>query len=475
MSLTLRIFLAYFLLVGAGLMVFLYSTYDQLRPVVRQTSEETLVDTANLLAEFAPPLLVSEAGSPKKFLRAVHDYRHRQLKAKIWSHEKDRPSFTLYVTDTNGAVVFHTDRSEIGKDYSGWLDVSRTLEGRYGARTTPSSLDKVLDSTMYVAAPVYYRGRLVGELTVGQPNRSIQPFLEYARGQILQLGTIILIIALLLGGALALWLTRSIQRLVQYVEDVRDGDNTRPPALREPELARLAESTESMRRELEGKRYVEQYIQNLTHEMKSPLSAVRGAVEILQEGDAGEQARTHFLDNIDWESRRMQQLIDRLLALASLENRHGLAERETVDLNALLAEELERKTGMAQERRIHVAFEKGAVARVSGEAFLLRQALGNLIDNALDFCKPGGTLAAAIRRKEGNLIVDIENEGEPIPDYALPRLFERFYSLSRPGSRRKSTGLGLSFVREIADLHAGRVEIDNTPTGVRASLILPPG
>lgn len=474
MNFTLRIFLAYFLLVGTGLLLFLYSTHDELRPVVRQTSEETLVDTANLLAAFAPAALVPEAGPRQRFTGAVRDYRQRKLDARIWSHRKTKPNFIVYLTDADGTVVFHTDRAEIGKDYSDWLDVSRTLRGIYGARTTRTDPNDVLSSTMYVAAPVLHQGNRIGVVTVGQPNRSIQPFLEYAHAQILQFGSAILVAALLLGGGLALWLTGSIRRLVHYVERVRDGENAQPPHLREPELARLAASTEQMRREVEGKRYVEQYVQNLTHEMKSPLSAVRGAVEILQERELDEKNRARFLGNIDMESLRIQRLIERLLALATLENRRDLEHSERLNLRALLADEIERKRSIAEQRNLHLELRADdSTPEVIGEGFLLQQALGNLLDNALDFCAPGGTLDVRIERKGARWIVSIDNEGQPVPDYALPRLFERFYSLNRPDTGRKSTGLGLSFVGEIAELHEGTIEIRNTDKGVRARLSLP--
>lgn len=474
MRLSLRMFIAWFALVGLGMLLLLYSTFNQLHPVLRQTSEEALVDTANLLAEMAHEALHAEDPAQTDFARALRRYSEREFDARIWSRHKTDPGLQIYLTDAQGRVVFHTDEEEIDKNYSTWLDVSRTLEGQYGARTTPSSPEKIRESVMYVAAPVYQGDERIGVVTVGQPNESIQPFLDYVQSRILQLGSGILLAALVLGGLLAFWLTASIRRLVRYVDQVRDGQNPRAPVIRERELARLARSTESMRREIEGKQYVEHYIQNLTHEMKSPLSAIRGAVEILEEPALAERDRTLFTQNIREQSGRMQQLIDRLLSLASLENRHGLGTVETLDANDLIDEQLEARQAALKAGNIRVErdFESG-YTRVRGERFLLQQALGNLLDNAIDFCRTGGRLSIHLQHNAEGTSICIFNEGQPIPDYALPRLLERFYSLERPETGRKSTGLGLSFVREIAELHGGCIHIRNAAGGVESVLTLP--
>ena len=110
--------------------------------------------------------------------------------------------------------------------------------------------------------------------------------------------------------------------------------------------------------------------------------------------------------------------------------------------------------------------------RVFGEPFLLRQALGNLLDNALDFTPPGGTLRFSAQVRHNEVQVSLFNQAEAIPDYALPRLSERFYSLPRPASGRKSTGLGLNFVEEVMKLHGGSLQIGNVPGGVQAVLHL---
>jgi len=228
-----------------------------------------------------------------------------------------------------------------------------------------------------------------------------------------------------------------------------------------------------MRREIEGRKYVEQYVHNLTHEMKSPISAIRGAVEIIAD-DPAPDTRARFLRNIDRESRRMQRLTDRLLSLATLENRQEKAQRQPVDPVRLVGDEIAAKQARIDARNIQVERDcPSPIRTVGAERELIVQAVSNLLDNAIEFCPVGGRLCVTIDDDGTSTHIGIFNSGVPIPDYALPRLFERFYSLPRPDSGDKSTGLGLSFVDQIARLHGGSIDIRNAPGGVRASLSIP--
>jgi two-component system sensor histidine kinase CreC len=232
-----------------------------------------------------------------------------------------------------------------------------------------------------------------------------------------------------------------------------------------------------MRTRLEGKDYVERYVQTLTHELKSPLAAIQGAAELLRRDMAPEQ-RVRFLDNIDVEAARLQSLSERLLLLAQVEQRRGLEDATRIELRALVDELLGECAPRLELAQVSASNAVPADRAIRGERFLLRQALLNLIDNAIAFTPAGrvlevGATVAQLAEGRPELAVSVRNEGEAIPDYALSRVTERFYSLARPGSGRKSTGLGLNFAREVAQLHGGEFRIDNEPGGVRATLVLP--
>ena len=465
LSLSTRLLLGWFVIAGLATVLFLNSILNQVPSSVRQASEEVMVESANLLAEIAEQHWQQGFAPDSAFATAINRYLARQLDAQIWSRHKTGTELVIYLTDLNGTVLYHTDPSQIGADYSRWRDVSLTLRGEYGARTTRIDPEDDTSSLMYIAAPVYQGDQLAGVLTLGKPNASLHPFITLAHGYFWQRGGVILFGALLLGAGMAFWLTRSVRRLVDYVERVRHGERVSPPQLAAKELARLAAATEAMRREIDGKAYVEQYVHTLTHEMKSPLSAIRGAAELLQEGDVPAPMRERFLANIDGESLRLQRLVDRLLSLAGVEKRQALEQTETIDLAEIAAIELEAKRPLAERKNLTLQLDTGSDCTLEGDRFLLEQAISNLLDNAIEFSLPGGTIAVQIGASDTALSLRVRNDGPAVPDYALGRVFERFYSLPRPDGQRKSTGLGLSFVREIARLHHGRVSLYNSAEG----------
>ncbi|MES1195971.1 MAG: ATP-binding protein, partial [Steroidobacter sp.] len=122
--------------------------------------------------------------------------------------------------------------------------------------------------------------------------------------------------------------------------------------------------------------------------------------------------------------------------------------------------------------QLNIEINIGEQFTIRGEQFLLQQAVANLLDNAIDFTPDGGTIRINASGTEEQINIVIFNQGDLIPEFALPRLTERFYSLPRPGTGRKSTGLGLNFVKEVAELHNGSLSVVNTDNGVEVTLKL---
>lgn len=472
MPLGIRIFLVYVLFIGLTGYFVLSTVMEEIRPGVRQSTEETLVDTANLMAEILRDDFKAGTLNQNRWPELLKAYGERQPAASIWGLPKNQVNHRIYVTDAKGIVVLDSSGTALGQDYSRWNDVYLTLRGQYGARSTRSIADDQGSSVMHVGAPIRDNGQIIGVVTVAKPNSSLQPYVDRTERRLLWYGAGLIGLGLLFGAALSWWLSRALRRLTGYAQAVSEGQRARLPRYRGGELEQLATAVEHMRTQLEGKAYVERYVHTLTHELKSPLAAIRGAAELLQgEMPAAQQQR--FVSNIDSESARMQQLIERLLNLAQVEQRQGLEERVAVPLAALVDELLSGQQARIERKQLRVDLQISADLYVMGEPFLLRQALGNLLENALDFSPVEGVLRFSAERQDDQLVFKVFNQAEPIPEYALPRLSERFYSLPRPDSGRKSTGLGLNFVEEVVKLHGGAMHVGNVPGGVEVTLQLP--
>lgn len=474
MNLSVRIFLGYFLLLGFAVWFVMRSFTAELVPGMRQSLEEVLVDSGNLLAEMVSAEVAAGSIADGNFAAAMARFAERRLEARVWFLKKRDPNLIVYITDQKGIVLYDSRGRDVGADYSRWNDVFLTLRGEYGARTTRYEESDPYSSVMYVAAPIKVRDEIIGVVTVAKPSVTVLPFVERARRNIEEKGVLLILGGLALGMLISWWLTFSIRRLTRYARAVRAGERVEVPKLREKELAQLADAMEAMRNELEGKDYVANYLHTLTHELKSPLAAIQGAAELLDE-EMPLDDRRRFIGNIRNESQRLQQVVEQLLGLAALEKRRGLERVEGVNVNALLRQLCADKEPMLQQKDLQLEFDLADEMTVQGERFLLQQALSNLIDNAIDFSPHGGVIKLGSRLRDGVGEITVADEGPGIPDYAKERLFERFYSLPRPDGSPRSSGLGLSFVKEVAQLHGGEVAVGNGEAGGAVAVLRLPG
>lgn len=474
MSLSARIFVVYLLFVALCSYFVLYTVMDEIRPGVRQSTEETLVDTANLLAEFLrEPFLHNQLQSPA-IREILKNYGLRQPNASIWEISKSQVNHRIYVTDDKGIVLLDSSDIAVGQDYSRWNDVYLTLQGEYGARSTLEIDGDESSSIMYVAAPIINAGSIIGVVSVAKSNKNFQPYIDRSQRRLGLLGAGLILLGLISGGAFSWWFSRELRRLREYALQVSQGQRAVlvPGLVRSGELGQLAQALESMRHQLDGKAYIEQYVQTLTHELKSPLAGIRAASELLQ-SPMSEEQRQKFIANIDSESLRLQQLIERLLNLALVEQQQSLHAPQKIALKPLIVSLLETRAARISQQHIQLQSALDERAEIYGEKFLIEQALLNLVDNALDFTPEAGLIDVRTDRVDHQWIIAISNQGQPIPEFAMPRLTERFFSLPREASGRKSTGLGLSLVQEVMKLHQGELRLSNTNDGVCAMLSFP--
>lgn len=474
-----RVFLVVLLVYLLAVVFLLQRFVGEIDPRYRESAEDTLVETANLVAALAQTHVRDGAIDVEPLRPVFRDLYGRTVNARIYTVDKQRVEMRVLVYDARGWVRYDSAGVLEGKNYSLWRDVVLTLNGRYGARTSEEVPGRPETAVMYVAAPIWWQDRVVGVVSVGRSVASFSAYRENSRQRLVATAVTSVVAFLLLLVLVSLWIVTPQGMFTEYVRFLRAQPRLRPSRLfaRARTLFRTAYS--EVRDALAGREYVTEYVQALTHELKSPLSAIRGAAELLQE-PMPEAERARFAGNVARESQRIQTLIERMLELASLERRRGLEHVEPLAVRALVADAVQ--AAQAEGRRADVAIdvEDSPDVQIEGDRLLLTSALVNLLDNALDFSPQDARVSLGWRIDRGRVAIVVRDRGPGVPEYARARLFERFYSLARPRTGRKGTGLGLTFVREVAELHDGDVRLawpsDDDPqqeSGTEATLRLP--
>jgi len=471
-----RILMSFFIVFGAGLYFLTHDALENIKFRYLEGVEESMVDQARVLAAVVSNELEKDP-FPSEKLHNIFDYVNKEkFVARIYQLNKTGVDIRVYITDHKGILLFDSrERSLEGSDYSRWRDVYLTLRGKYGARSTRENPDDPDSSILYVAAPIVKNGEIAGVLTVVKPTTNINNFLQFAKYQVKKRSIFAGFFVVFLSFLIIVWITRPIKLLTTYANNVRAGKKAVLPKLGYSEIGDMGRSFDKMREALEGKEYVEEYVQTLTHEIKSPVAAIRGAAELLEE-EMPDSQRARFLQNIRIESERIQHLVERMLTLSSLEKLNMIEKKEKVLLGEIVGSVLERMIPLLSKKKIEVEDRLDPEVEIEGDAFLLKQAVSNMIQNAVDFSPEKGRIILSSSVKDQQLIFCVKDNGKSIPDYALEKIFDRFFSLQRPDSGKKSTGLGLNFVREVALLHQGEIKVENNGNkGVRATLILPVG
>ncbi|UML77862.1 two-component system sensor histidine kinase CreC [Leptospira interrogans] len=469
MSLLIRIVIGFFFAFFIGYYYFVDKIEESIRPRYMEAVEESLNDTAHLLAsllerEFSQKNDSLEKISERILSPVMQTTRERDLNSKIFEITKKKVDLQLYVTDERGIVIYDSEKLKKGQDYSKKNDVYLTLQGKYGAR---SSLLFGSEKGLFVAAPIRKSGKIIGVLTVIKPKKSLIPFIESARKKFWNLSLYVALSIIILFISILYFLFSPIRKLSEYISALRFQKRVPFPKISIPEIRGLGEEMDRLFRELAGKEYVENYVQSMTHEIKSPLSSLLASSELIIENPDRLES---LVSNIQLEGRRIQTILEKLLELSSLENQSQLEKKLNLNLQDVVQETVASSISEAVRKKIRFR-ELTETVYVEGNFFFLGMALRNLVQNALDFSNPGSEITVRCGKENGFPFLEVEDSGPGIPSYALERIFEKFYSLPRPDTGRKSSGLGLAFVREIAKLHDADLEVKNrTSTGVIARI-----
>jgi signal transduction histidine kinase len=267
-------------------------------------------------------------------------------------------------------------------------------------------------------------------------------------------------------------LAHPLERLILAAESIARGERhaVLPPPIGR-EVRRLTDAFESMRRALEDRHTIERFVADLSHELKNPVSAIRAACEVLQEGaDEDPAARRRFLGRIDEASHRLEVLLHDLLGLARLEAQGLALERSPVPLAALVRGAVEAVDDALAARGLRVDGEVEDLT-VQGSERWLRRAVDNLLSNALRYAPVGSALTISLHRSaDEHAVLRVRDAGPGVAPALRARLFDRFVTdrLDADG-----TGLGLAIVRSVAEHHGGTITLLDADPGTTFELRLP--
>ncbi len=275
-------------------------------------------------------------------------------------------------------------------------------------------------------------------------------------------GLVALVISLVAGLLLARSLSRPLVRLTQASEAIAKGDysHTVPPE-GGYELARLAESFNYMSDEIEEyQRMQRELIGNVSHELKTPLTTIRGFSQAMLDGALRRpEDFASSAEIIHGETERMIRLVNSLLDLSRLESGQVQMARDELDLVEILDKAVTGFGPRAQAAEIKLVGQFDPVPLILGDADRLRQVFNNLIDNALKYTLPGGQITVSCRSNGRSVVASVADSGVGIPEADLGHIFERFYQTNKARSREvEGIGLGLAITREIILAHKGKIE-----------------
>ncbi|MDC3962413.1 HAMP domain-containing protein [Polyangium jinanense] len=321
--------------------------------------------------------------------------------------------------------------------------------------------------TVFVTAPILVQSHVVGQVEVVKPTlvitRTLTDFAPTVLAISLVLGAAAAAAAVLIGRSIA----RPIEALTDFAVRVSEGERRAPPP---PafgrEVQRLSRAIDSMRRQLEGRPFVETFAADLSHELKNPVAAIRASAEVLADGALEEpEEAARFVGRIQQATERIEALLGDLLNLARIEAR-GVEDAAVVDLDKLSRD----AAAQARERGATVHVSTTGAVTVRGSALWLSRAIENLLDNAVTHGEPGEAIHVSLVREGDEVRFTVRSRGRIHPHVA-GRLFRRFVTTRVENG---GTGLGLAIVRAIAEAHSGSAECaESGPPEVSFRITLP--
>jgi len=391
----------------------------------------------------------------------------------------------ITVIDPAGRVLADSDKDHADmQDHADRPEVRQALTTGFGQSSRPS--DTLGYAMKYVAVRLGSRARPAAVIRFALPLSEVQLQIRHIYRVVLLGALAATAIALIVAYFISKSITSPIGRMQQIARKIADGDFTSKINLKSSdELGQLAKSLNAMSDELQLKienlkrmdRIRTDFVANVSHELKTPLTLIKGYIETLQAGALDDAEKTRrFVAIMKKHAERLDSIINDLLGLSELELSKDSLHKTTFDLKTL-AEEVTMgfERALAEKRQTLKTALTGDDFTITADSDKIERALANLIDNAVKYTDQGGKIDLSIAARPDDFVLAVRDNGIGIPKEHLDRVFERFYRVDKARSRRLGgTGLGLGIAKHIVRAHRGRIEIQSRPNaGTTVSITLP--
>jgi signal transduction histidine kinase len=382
----------------------------------------------------------------------------------------------LRILDASGCVVA-TTRSEAGQCMNALPEVQRALGGQYAAVARQRVSDEPPPpfgdirrrgtERVFTALPVFADGKLIAVVRASRTGLdALSTLWANRRGLVLSL-LALGAVSFFVSFGFSLAIARPLRRLTRTARAVAGGGSSAelaPKGFAPAEVGVLAEVLASMTERLETRaRYVSEFASNASHELKTPITSIRGAAELLAQhwAEMDPAQRERFLANIVDDAQRMERLVSRMLELARIEN-PGAESLDQLPVRAFVARVLERYGD-----QVSLQCESPPPALEIAENHL-HGVLVNLVDNAVRH-GAGKPVTVRLAAEGARLRLEVSDQGPGVSEANRERLFQRFFTTERD---RGGTGLGLAIVKAIAEARGGRVAVESGTSGTTFTVVL---
>ena len=462
-------------------MFFIIISLHTLEQTAITQTKENLRTFAYAIEQVIQNNQLTQTQNQEDFFQAID-----QLVRETASHDT---GFRITVIDRDGTVVGDSDAQLNSlENHFSRPEVQGALEGKEASDIRTSTVYNELQ--IYYAIPLNLQERdLVLRLSI--PMRRNVFFSSNVRQDSIFSMVLVLSAILIVTFVIAAKILHPLNELKETARHYEDGNFDYKPEVHSPrEFIELAENLESMGKTIQQnildlsqsrdelkrlERVRKDFVANVSHELKTPVTAIAGFIETLQDGAIQDkETASYFLEIMAQQSYRLNNIIDDLLALSRLEQAGAKIETQPVNLGDIITDVLAGQSFLAQSNSISMTYTilpPNEAIYLNANPGLMSQALGNIVNNSVKYCSPSSQLhiqAQKMPSEDGVSLVQIaiEDTGNGIPEQYQQRIFERFFRVDKGRSRETGgTGLGLSIVHHIIQLHGGKIKACNRQDG----------